>query len=318
MTYKEWNDLLGSYFFNERNAGNDVYLYSSKDDVASIAQSVFPGKTRGEIIEDFFTARSFKQGATVSVIDEPLALFEVWSRHDLPPYIAYLLLFTMPLTEPDDEEVNANNYYKRVNSFFRKYSLLNATTKEIDTINFRRLDNLWIALEEWSILTRNCELGIFELRKFGNPLWKFVGKPWSQCLLTPKAINRFGELFFEAGFVPHSNYSDLEITKAILSHGSALLGLKANVLKIIRGGSNELGRSIIDIAKREYKNWRGETHRQESNNGQETIRRNYTIAPLLLQFEINKNEEKMTLSFRMYSTNDFPEAATGWGSIFVE
>ncbi|MEI9919084.1 MAG: hypothetical protein WDO14_09825 [Bacteroidota bacterium] len=308
MTYKEWNNLLGGHFFNEGNAGNDVYLYLSKDDIILISQGFFPGKTNEEIFADYLTAITYKNGETQSVIDEPLALFNGWNKQEIPPYIAYLILFTLPLTEPDDELYNANNYYARVNDFLNKHSLLTGIPEgKINTSSFRRIDHLWKELEEWSILTRNCELGIFELKKFGNPLWTFVGKPWSQCLLTPKAIRRFGELFLIGGLVPYSNYSDQDFRRLILSSGISLLELKDNVKKIIRDESNELGHSIIEIAKREYKNWRGDAHRQESDNEPEAVKKNYTIAPLLLQFEINKSEEKIIFSFRMFSTNDFPD-----------
>lgn len=309
MTYQEWNKILSEYFFNIDNAGRDVYLYLSKDDVITIGKLFLPGKTDDEILKDYLQALYFdEKGMPLSLIQAPLELHKSWNKQDSPPYIAYLLLFTIPLTEPDDGKFNTSNYYGRVNTFLNRYSLLNATPgREINTGNFQQLNHLWQSLEEWSILTRNCELGIFELKKFGNPNWIYVGKPLSQCLLTPKAIRRLGEVFLVSGFVPHSYYQDDQFRHAIISSGRDLLELKDNVKKIIRDDDNELGHSIIEIVKREYQKWSGESHRLESQEVSGRARRNFTVAPLMLQFEINQHEEKVIFSYRMFSTNDYPD-----------
>src|SRR5690606_20511652 len=36
-------------------------------------------------------------------------------------------------------------------------------------------------------------------------------------------------------------------------------------------------------------------------------KRNYTVAPLFLQFKVNTNDEEIKFSYRMYSSNDYPE-----------
>lgn len=69
----------------------------------------------------------------------------------------------------------------------------------------------------------HANLGIFELKKFGNRNWIHVGKPFSQCILSPSAINKLPELFYEAGLIPDSVYSKEEFRKIILKHDSKIL-----------------------------------------------------------------------------------------------
>jgi hypothetical protein len=134
----------------------------------------------------------------------------------LPPFVAYLILYIIPLTESYDEKFNAINFYGKVNVFFQKYQILNCfTERSIGTGNFQTISHLWNAVEEWSIITKNCDLGIFELKKFGNPNWIHVGKPFSQCVLPPGSINKLPELFYEAGLIPNSAYSHDEFRKIL-------------------------------------------------------------------------------------------------------
>lgn len=58
MTYLEWNKILSEYFFNIDNAGRDVYLYLSKDDIVTIGKQFLPSKTEDEILRDYLHALS--------------------------------------------------------------------------------------------------------------------------------------------------------------------------------------------------------------------------------------------------------------------
>ena len=89
----------------------------------------------------------------------------------------------------------ANNYYGKVTEFFRKNEIIGLADK-ICFKTFSAISYLWNELEEWSIITKNCELGVFELKQFGNRNWIHVGKPLSQCILPPSAINKLPELFW--------------------------------------------------------------------------------------------------------------------------
>ncbi|THU41235.1 hypothetical protein FAM09_03745 [Niastella caeni] len=315
MKYLDWNDHIAKFFFKPENAGRDILFYLTKQDLIRYSRPIFADKSDDEIWTDFVYAIKYGQkggnnsGTPYSPIERPLELFSNWNGTDTPPFIAYLILYIIPLTETYDEHFNATNYYGKVNVFFKKYRILNEHTEQsIGTGNFQNISHLWNELEEWSILTKNCDLGIFELKKFGNQNWIHVGKPFSQCVLPPSTINKLPELFFEAGLIPNSAFSKEEFRRILLRHGTNILGLKESVLELIRkSDSNELGQSIIEIIIREYRKWTGETHDGEEGGTTQRISRNYTVAPLFLQFSVNDNDGFISFSFRTYSSNDYPE-----------
>jgi hypothetical protein len=314
MTYSQWNENIAHLFFKPDNAGKDIHFYLAKQDLINHFQQNFSDKTDEEIWLDFIHAIKYDQNdngvAPFSPIQRPLELYNNWNKEDTPPFIAFLILYIMPLTETYEEHFNATNYYGKVNVFFKKYEILNANTEgSIGTINYQQISHLWNELEQWSIITKNCDLGVFELKKFGNPNWIHVGKPFSQCILPPKAITKLPELFFQSGLVPNFSFTRDEFRRIIIRHGNDILGIKESVLDLIRGkkGENELGQTILDIVEREYNKWNGETHHSDNNGASKGIRKNYTLAPLFLQFKINENEGLISFSYRMYSLNDYPE-----------
>lgn len=313
MTFLQWNKAIADHFFNSENAGKHVLLYFTKQDLIKSTRKYFDIKSDEEVWNDFVHAIVFcdkhhvYQTPRCSPIDHPHILWKSWNKEDTPPFIAYLILFIIPLTETYEKEYRANNFYGKVTDFFRRNSIISPVDK-IDIYNFSTISNLWNELEEWTIITKNCDLGIFELKKFGNPNWIHVGKPFSQCVLPPSAINKLPELFFEAGLIPDSAYSKEEFRKILLKHGAKILWLKESVIELIRkSDTNELGQSIIEIVNREYKKWTGETHEDEEEGINLRTKRNYTVAPLFLQFKVNDNDGEIKFSFRAYSSNDYPE-----------
>lgn len=314
MNYKEWNEHIAKYFFKPDNAGKDVLFYLTKHDLIKFSRENFGGASDEEIWTDYINAILYGDTATItkqtmpySPITQPYNLWKSWNKIDTPPFIAYLILYNIPLTETYEQDFRANNFYGKVTEFFRRNGIISSVEK-ISIWNFSNISHLWNALEEWSILTKNCDFGIFELKKFGNSNWIHVGKPFSQCVLPPSAINKLPELFFEAGFIPDSAYSKDEFRKILLKYGAKILWLKEGVTELIRkSDTNELGQSIIEIVNREYKKWTGETHEDEEGTSTQQIRRNYTVAPLFLQFKVDNNDGLISFSFRAFSSNDYPE-----------
>lgn len=313
MKYSEWNNHIARYFFKPENAGKDILFYLTKQDLIKYSRQLFSGTSDEEIWADFLRAIKYGEQEPsdlrieYSPVDRPLELYTNWNGTDTPPFIAYLILYIIPLTETYEADFRANNFYGKVTEFFRRNGIIHQTEK-IWIWNFSTLSHLYNELEEWSVITHNCDLGIFELKKFGNQNWIHVGKPFSQCVLPPSAINKLPELFFEAGLIPDSAYSKEEFRKILLKHGAKILWLKESVIELIRkSDTNELGQSIIEIVNREYKKWTGETHEDEEEGITLRTKRNYTVAPLFLQFKVNENDGEITFSFRAYSSNDYPE-----------
>lgn len=60
MKYLEWNNIISAYFFNPVNAGKDIHLYLTKNDIIGLGKPYFTEETDDEIWEEFIT--SIKRG----------------------------------------------------------------------------------------------------------------------------------------------------------------------------------------------------------------------------------------------------------------
>lgn len=318
MKYLEWNNIISAHFFNSANAGKEIHLYLTKNGIVSLGRPFFYEETDDEIWRDYIT--SIKRGlpgsngniitkakfaysknnlvelkktdGTYALIDEVPVLY--------PPYISYLTFIVLPLIEDVDyNNLRANNYYSRLNAFLENYQI-NEIIKTSDFSN-NQINDLWENLAEWANVKKNGELGLFKVIPFQNANWIYVGKIFSQCVLPPKFLNRLPELFESMGLVPDTFYDDNFLKEIILNSKTILI--PKSTLDFLKN-DDELSNSIIQQIQLQYKKWSGETHQE---NEEETTRKNYTIAPLILQFKINPNDEKIKFSYRIYSSNEYPK-----------
>jgi hypothetical protein len=332
MNYRQWNNAISSFFFNESKAGKEVLLFFTRQDVSDIGkENGIEGDEVG-IFNDFIEAikypnlkdsSNFDESSTTDLfelkipscpIEYPLYLYNEWEKKDkskelYPPYIAYLALYILPLTEIVSEVYNNNNYYDRVNDLFKEYGIQKGfKAKKIGSLNFCYLAPLWSSLEYWSIIVKDTMLGAFVLSSYIKKKRKYVQVPFSQCIFPPKAILRMPQLFLEADWLPDSYYPESEYKKVIIQFGNSILGLSKGTLDVVQKSStNDLGHSIIEIAKREYTKWSGESHEIIENDTKIRAKRNYIPSRLFLQFKININDESILFSYRLYSSNDYPE-----------
>lgn len=311
MKFIEWNNVISAYFFNPLNAGKDVYLYLTKDDVIGIARQHFIDETNDEIWSSFIKQIvTGLPGSSGNIISKARYAFEKRNCISIdsceikyPPYISYLVFLVLPLVENADAvNIRANNYYGRLNAFLRQ----NQINAKIGTSDFstNQINYLWEDLAYWANTRNNGDLGLFNVIPFSNPNWVYVGKVFSQCVLPPKFLNHLPRFFESIGLVPDTFYDDKFLREKIIISRTDLI--PRSTLDFLRK-NDELSNSIIQTIQRQYKKWTGETHEEIEGGATTRKKRNYTIAPLFLQFKINTNDEVISFSYRMYSSNDYPE-----------
>lgn len=321
MKYLEWNNIIAATFFNSKNAGKDVYLYITKEDIIKRVKTVYGEMQDEDIWKDFFI--SIKKGIPGSKGNILEKAKYAYSKTKLittrkqdgkpleidgvpliyPPYISYLTLLVLPLIEGvNDINQRANNYYGRLNLFLQN----NELNEDIGTNDFRdnQINALWEDLANWANIRNNGDLGIFNVTPFTNQNWIYVGKVFSQCILPPKFLNRLPELFETIGLVPNTKYDNQFIKDKIKNSKTDLI--PKNVLDFLKK-DDEISNSIIQTIQRQYRTWTGETHQVIEEGFYQNKKRNYTVAPLFLQIKINNNDEEIYFSYRMYSSNDYPE-----------
>jgi hypothetical protein len=323
MKYLEWNNILANHFFFPENAGKDVHLYLTKNDIINLARPHFAGETESEIWNNFVSAIcSGLPGATGNIIAKAKYAY---SKNNLlkarkqdgshleidgvtvifPPYIAYLIFLILPLIEVENNDFRANNYYGKLNQFLSA----NNINQNIGTTDFssNNTNKLWKDLEKWANDDKNGDLGLFRVNNFTNSSWIYVGKVFSQCVIPPKAIKRLPDFFLQSGMIPDSVYSNGEFLNYLKQYGSSLLHLPNNIINIIAKDSDELGQTIIGIIKREYTKWTGESDEEVDNDGIINRKKKDIPARLFLQFKINTIDETIKFSYRLFSQNDYPK-----------
>lgn len=321
MTYSEWNLLISNYFFNPKAAGKEVRLYLTKSDIINLGREKLTEKNDKEIWSDFI--KSIINGIPGSYGCILSKARYVHSKNSLvgknkpdgtpaeiehvpvlyPPFISYLAFLVLPLVETDcSATFRRNNYYRNLNSFLNE----NGIPESIGTNDFRKhnINLLWKDLEVWANIKTNGDLGIFTVAEFTNANWVYVGKVFSQCVMPPRFLNRLPELFEAIGLVPDTFYEDRFLQEKIKNSRTDLI--PKSTLDFLKK-DDELSNSIIQTIQRQYRKWTGETHEEIEEGATLRKKRNYTVAPLFLQFEVNTNDEEIKFSYRMYSSNDYPE-----------
>lgn len=315
MKFLEWNNHIAKHFFNPDQAGKDIHLFITKQEIINLAKENFDEETDQEIWNDYL--RNLKNGLPGSsgfpdIFDKAIHAFQQWKRPGIksiegvelkyPPYISHLVFAVLPLIEIQGD-YNATNYYDRLKDFLDKNNIQQNLRNKL-----RDIDELWADLSHWSINTMNGKFGCFKELLFTHKTRKFVYKPFSQCVLTPKAIKKLPEFFYATGFVPKTFYQDDFFRQQLCSRNAiSILELKASIVEIIKKRTEEIGQSIIETVKTEFNQWNGEEHETVLKDGIEKRIRKNTVVPLKLQFKINEDCE-IAFSYRIkYSSEPPPE-----------
>lgn len=314
MNFLEWNNHIAKHFFNSDHAGKDIHLFITKQEIINLAKENFEEETNQEIWEDYL--RKLRNGLPGSsgfpdIFDKAIHSFHQWKKGiraidgvelKYPPYISHLVFAVLPLIEIQGDYY-ATNYYDRLKDFLDENNIPQNLRNKL-----RDIDELWADLSHWSIYTKNGELGCFKELLFTHKTRKFVYKPFSQCVLTPKAIRKLPDFFYATGFVPKTFYQDEFFRQQLCSrNGIAILELKASVVEIIKKPADEIGQSIIETVKSEFNQWTGEEHEIVLKDGVEKKIRKNTVVPLKLQFKVNEDGE-IAFSYRVkYSSEPPPE-----------
>lgn len=314
MNYLQWNNLLGSYFFNAENNDKEIFLYITKDEIINLAKDndvenfeIEEGKTIEQIIWDDYTSaiKNGLPGSNGTIIDKTL---HAYNRRnclridnisiEIPPYFGYLITFILPLTEGEDD-LNANAYYDRLNTFLHSNNIL--LDHNIGTQSFKLIDECWEALSKWANIERATKLGIYNVKNYGNHV--YVGKPFAECIITSKQRKRFPELFSEEDLRPDDQITESKITNILQSSGKVILRYNDSKWSTII--SNEgLKKLLVTTFKDELLRWTGEADEIVENNDE----RRYQSKKLILCLDYNTLNNRIKIKhFRAYIRVDFPE-----------
>ncbi len=249
ITYEQWNKAIISYFFEENESGQIVFLQTNAEVLSEIAE-----------LFDFDIAdavASFKESVRNKVVASktvnlwtvnPNSILSEDHSEKYPPQVAFLALTVLAASLMDAEgSVGSHNYYIRLNELLFEQSVKGAP-KGFDHAQF---ENFWKHLRRWATDRQDVELYLTP----GSSSSRYVWYPKSQCLISKRDRRAIYRFFREYDLNPFSKMSDNQLERNL----RAWLRRPAGSTKIERYFSNRsYKRSIISQVKSILEHWDNE------------------------------------------------------------
>lgn len=309
-TYLDWNEALGEHFFNTQKMGEAVYLHIDRITIETIGieklglamdtawhsfiRCIKKGFSKPN--EIFLLLDRAKEAQQQSALWAESRRTPVINGKKLvyPPYLAYLVLTVLPITEGENSEIlTRRDAYNPYLTQFLQRNRLGNNPNQNENNNW---NDLWQALADWSLREQNGRLGIFKNPEYKNQHWKYVGKPLTQCLVPPKTLSQTRQLFDKWMLTPTDKLTRSEWRKQLAQSNGAL---SSDLKKILSEPDNELGNAALDQIIAEHNRWTGAT---EAETGQKV--RIHTFLKLL------DGRKSVNFDYRLQTDLAYPEDLT--------
>ena len=289
--FLRWNDRIAGHFFKAEVAGQPVVLFVNE----SVLQEV--GEQFGSGPEDFVQAvragPPWLSGYSEALCRKALYTMQGWRRRDLPfpPYIAYLALFVYAAGVSGDFPEYA--YYPRLRNLL---DLPHGSTLP----GFDRMLELWDDLEQWSVVDKRGELGLFEARITGK--WIHVGVPLAQTVLSAEERELLPGIFAEANLDPEAIPTNIELAQTLRRFGASLL--RRRTLGVLQSEGDEMYDVLLDTVVGELMTWDGrvEVATEEIRSG--------IYSSLKLCLELEPLSSSCSTYLRATLPDEFPKGCT--------
>lgn len=243
INYEQWNKAIISYFFEDREPDEKVFLHVTSDTLPEIAEYV------GLEVED--AKESLVKTVRKKVIIKTLfPTDEIWLRNISPaekdpPHVAFLALCVLAASNMgESEEVLRTNYYVPLNLLLFNKSI-EGIPKGLNRIEWEKH---WIYLQDWVRENYDVEFHL----TIGHP--KYVWYPISQCLISSRDRRNIYLFFQHLNLTPFSEVQDEKLETDL----HVWLSASSGSAKIERYFSNETYKqSILNQVKSLLEHWDG-------------------------------------------------------------
>ena len=250
VTYDQWNKAIISYFFEDCESGEIVFLQTDANTLLEIAEkSKFSAANADEAADSLTEAVRDKVvvSGAVNFWSVNPALWKDYSEED-PPQVAFLALTVLAASLMDSEgSVASSNYYIRLNELLFGQPIEGAP-QGFDRPQF---ENFWKHLQRWAIDQHDAVLYFTE----GASKRRYVWYPISQCLISRRDRRIIYRFFRDHELTPFSKISDSQLERDL----RAWLRQSAESTKIERYFPNNSYReSILSQVKSLLRHWDSE------------------------------------------------------------
>ena len=247
ITYDQWNKAIISYFFEDCEPNQIVFLQTNAEMLSEIAElSDFDVADATVSLKDAVRDKIVVSGAVNFWSVNP-ALWKDYSEED-PPQVAFLALTVLAASLMDSEgSVGSQNYYIRFNELLFGQSVKGAP----QGFNHLQFEKFWKHLRIWLRVQHDVVLYLTE----GTSNRRYVWYPISQCLISKRDRRIIYRFFRACELTPFSRISDNQLERDL----RAWLRQSAGPTKIERYFFNEsYKQSILSQVKSLLEHWDGE------------------------------------------------------------
>ena len=239
ITYKQWNKAIISYFFENREPGEIVFLHTTHETLPEIAEHAgfteYTGFKAKDAVKSLIEAvRKEVKRNTLLPTDE------IWIRRispaeRYPPHVAFLALCVLAASNMGaTTDVFFANYFVQLNQLL--------FDKPIDGIPKglirREWEEHWRYLRDWAKENHDIELHLTQ----GHP--RYVWYPISQCLISKYDEKKLHAIFKEAGLKPGAYLAEKQLLD-ILSSIRSFQNLSVRITRPIKDNKTAEVRLII-------------------------------------------------------------------------
>ena len=275
VTYEQWNKAIISYFFEECEPGQIVFLQTNKETLDEIAErSNFNVSDAADSLKMAVWHKAVIRDAINFWAMNP-TLWKDYSKEE-PPQVAFLALtvFAASLMESEGS-VAANNYYSRLNEVLFG-QIVKGTPQGFDRPKF---EYFWKHLQGWAIDQHSVVLYLTE----GSSKQRYVWYPISQCLISQHDRRDVYRFFRNHNLTPFSQVPDKQLEKDFLNWSRSF-----RFAKIERYFSNASYRkSILNQIKSLLLHWDGEIPPEPPRGERQTT----ALVNVELRFDLLDNVE---------------------------
>ena len=247
VTYEQWNKAIISYFFEDCEPGQIIFLQTNAETLDEIAErSDFNISDAADSLKMAVRDKVVVRGAVNFWAMNP-TLWKDYSQ-EKPPQVAFLALtvFAASLMESEGS-VASHNYYSRLNEVLFG-QVIKGTPQGFNRDEF---ENFWKHLRRWAIDQHNVVLYLTE----GSSSRRYVWYPISQCLISNRDRRNVYSFFRARDLTPFSKIRDKQLEKDL----QVWLQSSDGSIRIKRYFSNEsYKKSILSQVKSLLKHWDGE------------------------------------------------------------
>ncbi len=248
VTYEQWNKAIISYFFDNREPSEIVFLHTTPDTLSEIA------KHAGFDVDD--AEESLKETVRKKVAPCNMVRLSEISPNKLseetldqePPQVAFLALCVLAASNMESSEgASHTNYYVQLNKLLFDKSI----GGKPKGIKYEDWEDFWLHFRRWADYQHDVELYLTK----GSSKRRYVWYPISQCLISNHDRRNVYCFFHSHRLMPLSEIRDEQLERDL----HAWLQSSDGSARINRYFSNETyKKSIFTQVKLLHQHWDGE------------------------------------------------------------